>query len=438
MIGALEDGSSVLFTTAERLLPAVDLDVSGVDIYERRSDGSLHLVSGGASTPTYLGENADGSVVFRSDDKLTLTDPDAFSDVYLRRRDGSLLLLTPGTPAAVIPNLPPNEPRIPSDQGRTVLDIAEAIPGTGDADLVLDAYEVTSNGLRLLAKSSGQTSSTSAQTLDGSRILFITADSLLPADVGGFDDVYESDFARPTVVGVPTLTGTGKFGGTLICKPPAFTGEGVTMFISWLREATVISTSTVTTYKTTLADAGHTLRCRAIARNGISAPSALSPTTIRIAPGARAKAITGFPIIGTRLSCTDFAGATRTTYVWKRGARAIAGKRTRSYKIVKADLGKRLTCAATGSNAGGATAVSLSRAVPRQCVVPNVRGLLPADARTKLGNAGCKSAIKRVKGSGVAKGRVLGTTPAPPLEAAERREDHDPRPQVDRPPGYRG
>ena len=78
---------------------------------------------------------------------------------------------------------------------------------------------------------------------------------------------------------------------------------------------------------------------------------------------------------------------------------------------MKADLGKRLTCAATGSNAGGATAVPLSRAVPRQCVVPNVRGLLPADARTKLGNAGCKSAIKRVKGSGVAKGRVLGTTP---------------------------
>jgi beta-lactam-binding protein with PASTA domain len=49
--------------------------------------------------------------------------------------------------------------------------------------------------------------------------------------------------------------------------------------------------------------------------------------------------------------------------------------------------------------------------VPRQCVVPNVRGLLPADARTTLGNAGCRSVVRRVSGSGVPQGRVLGTTP---------------------------
>jgi hypothetical protein len=263
----------------------------------------------------------------------------------------------------------------------------------------------------LLAKAPTQTSSTPAQTVDGSRIMFSTPDSLVGGADAGNDDVYESDFARPTVTGRPSLTGTGKFGDALVCKPPGFTGEGVTMLVSWLREAAVLSTSMATTYTTTLADAGHVLHCRATARTGVAAAAADSPTTIRIAPGARATAITGFPIIGTRLTCTDFAGATRTTYVWKRGARAISGKRTRSYKIVKADLGKRLTCAATGANAGGSTTVSLSRAVPRQCVVPNVRGLLPADARTTLANAGCKSVVKRVKGSGVARGRVLGTTP---------------------------
>ena len=349
-----------------------------------------------------------------ADNAPSVGDTDGVNDVFLRRHDGSLLLLTPGINTAVVPSLPsltPSLPHIPSDQGRTVVDIPDQIPGTGDTNGVIDVYEATANGLRLLAHTTGGTSSTPAQTVDGSRILFTTPDSLVGLADAGNDDVYESDFARPTVAGTPILTGTGKLGGTLVCKPPAFTGEGVTMFVSWLREAAVISTSTVTTYRTTLADAGHALRCRAIARNGIAAPSAMSPTTIRIAPGARANAITGFPIIGTRLTCTDFAGATRTTYIWKRGARAIGGKRTRSYKIVKADLGKRLTCAATGSNAGGATTVSLSRAVPRQCIVPNVRGLLPADARTKLGNAGCKSAVKRVKGSGVAKGRVLGTTP---------------------------
>jgi beta-lactam-binding protein with PASTA domain len=49
--------------------------------------------------------------------------------------------------------------------------------------------------------------------------------------------------------------------------------------------------------------------------------------------------------------------------------------------------------------------------VPRQCAVSNVRGLLPADARTTLGNAGCRSVVRRVSGSGVPQGRVLGTTP---------------------------
>ena len=44
--------------------------------------------------------------------------------------------------------------------------------------------------------------------------------------------------------------------------------------------------------------------------------------------------------------------------------------------------------------------------------MPNVRGLTPAAAKTKLGNAGCRSKISKVSGTGVAKGLVLGTSPA--------------------------
>jgi len=312
-----------------------------------------------------------------------------------------------------LPNTTPALPHIPSDQGRTVLDIADNIPGTGDTNSLIDAYEVTANGLRLLAKSGGTGSgSTPAQTVDGSRILLSTFDALVPGDLGGNLDIYESDFAVPHLSGVPTVAGTGKFGGTLGCTPPAVVGEGVTMLISWLRESTVVSTSTLTTYRTTLADAGHQLHCRATARNGVGAAVASSPGAIRIAPGQRASALAGFPILGTRLTCTDFAGATRTTYAWKRGKRTVAGRRSRTYKITKADLGKRVTCSAGGSNAAGTTkAPPMSRVVPRLCSVPNVRGLLPAAAKTKLANAGCRSVVRRVKGRGVAKGHVLGTTP---------------------------
>ncbi len=68
IIGGLEDGSSVLFTTQERLLVPADGDTLGSDIYEWRPDGKLRLVSFGPTAPIYLGENADGSVVFTTPD----------------------------------------------------------------------------------------------------------------------------------------------------------------------------------------------------------------------------------------------------------------------------------------------------------------------------------------------------------------------------------
>ena len=50
--------------------------------------------------------------------------------------------------------------------------------------------------------------------------------------------------------------------------------------------------------------------------------------------------------------------------------------------------------------------------VPSRCTVAAVRGLTPLAAKTKLGNAGCRSRSSKVKGTGVAKGLVLGTSPA--------------------------
>ena len=73
-------------------------------------------------------------------------------------------------------------------------------------------------------------------TVDGSRIRFGTFGALVAGDSGGNFDFYESDFGVPKLTGVPALSGTGKFGGTLGCRPPGFNGEGVTMLISWLRD----------------------------------------------------------------------------------------------------------------------------------------------------------------------------------------------------------
>ena len=109
MIGGLEDGSQRAVQDGREAAARGRLDASGVDFYERRGDGSLHLVTGGASNaiqPRYLGENADGSVVFRSRREL-----DRGRHGRRQRRlpppaRRSLLLLTPGSRRRSIPNLP--------------------------------------------------------------------------------------------------------------------------------------------------------------------------------------------------------------------------------------------------------------------------------------------------------------------------------------------
>jgi hypothetical protein len=160
-----------------------------------------------------------------------------------------------------------------------------------------------------------------------------------------------------------------------------------------------------------LADAGHALKCRVTARNSIGSDTADS-TARGIPPAALALKLSGFPISGTRLGCTTFAGATSTTYTWKRGTKIVKGRKARTYRVGSGDLGKRLTCTAMGTNGALVTTVALKLKVPARCTVPNVRSLTPAAAKTKLGNAGCRSKTSKITGSGVATGLVLGTSPA--------------------------
>ncbi len=412
IVGGLDDGSSVVFSTTEKVV-AGDTDTAA-DLYERRTDGSLRLISGG-STPdnaTFAGESADGSIAFLTSESLDpVGDGDGQIDAYLRRPDGALLVLTPGTGAngLVFPAA-----TIPSTRARTIFFSTLDIAGTGDANGLGDAYEATVDGPRPLAPgvAGGTTLAPSQMAADGSRILFTTLTALAAADTDTAQDVYEADFALPKLAGVTTLAGNARVGTTHTCKPAATaTGEGVTRAVAWLRDAAVIAGATAATYKPGPADAGRALRCRAIARNGVGAATVDSAPRV-IAPAALTAKLAGFPILGTKLTCTAFAGAATTGYAWKRGTRAVRGRTARTYKIGSADLGKRLTCTATGRKGTLATTVAHGLTVPRRCSVGNVRGLTPAAAQTKLQSAGCRTKLSKVTGSGVKKGLVLGTSPA--------------------------
>ena len=141
----------MVFSTAEKLLPA-DGDTAGTDLYDRRADDSLHLVSGGttdALAAGFMGENADGSVVFQTSDALVAADTDISSDVYLRQRAGALVLLTPDTAGSLgraVPRRLDSEHPAPH---RVLGD--RRPPGTGDVNGLTDAYEATGDGAHLLA-----------------------------------------------------------------------------------------------------------------------------------------------------------------------------------------------------------------------------------------------------------------------------------------------
>ncbi len=275
-------------------------------------------------------------------------------------------------------------------------------------------YEATVDGPRRLAPgvADGTTLAPSQMAADGSRILFHTVTALTAGDTDTSQDVYEAAFALPKLSGVTTMAGNGRVGATHTCTVPATaTGEGIIRSIAWLRDAAVIAGATARTYKPVVADAGRSLRCRAVARNGVGAATVDSAPRA-IAPAALATKFAGFPIVGTKLTCTAFAGATTTGYAWKRGTRAVKGRKARTYAVAKADLGKRLTCTATGRKGALVTKAALSLTVPKRCTVGNVRGLTPPAAQTKLGNAGCRTKVSKVTGSGVKKGLVLGTSPA--------------------------
>lgn len=90
--------------------------------------------------------------------------------------------------------------------------------------------------------------------------------------------------------------------------------------------------------------------------------------------------ITGTPRVAGTLTCSaGFVSASSIDYTWKRGAVTLT--RVRTYRPVVADLGKRLTCTATGSNTvsppvttSAATQPIASGVAPKATTKPKIRG----------------------------------------------------------------
>jgi Leucine-rich repeat (LRR) protein len=183
-----------------------------------------------------------------------------------------------------------------------------------------------------------------------------------------------------TVLGdapVPALTGptplisdtTPVTDQVLTASPGTWGPDPVDLWFQWLRNGTAITGATGPTYVVSPADVGATLRVTVTGgKLGYPTTSKTSATTSPVAKARFTTApkpkITGTAKVGKTLkavpgTCTP--AASKVTYQWYRGTKAIKAATKPTYKITKADLGKKIKVRITVTRPGYFTISQFSR-----------------------------------------------------------------------------
>ena len=218
--GASSDGTKVFFTTAEQLVSG-DTD-SVDDLYERSGGTTAHVSQGvtngnGGNDVFFAGASSDGSkVFFYSSEQLVSGDTDSSFDVY-ERSGGTTTQVSEGV--------------INGDGAFNVFGIAGASSDgskvffetneqlvSGDSDTSRDVYE--RSGGTTTQVSEGEINGDGAFNVydfagassDGSKVFFITSESLVSGDTDGLLDIYERSGGTTTWVSQGAINGNGGFG----------------------------------------------------------------------------------------------------------------------------------------------------------------------------------------------------------------------------------
>jgi hypothetical protein len=218
--GVSPDGSHVFFETNEQI-SGEDIDKSQ-DVYDWSGGGTATLASigpdggNGDSVVTWAGTSADGSTVyFETSERLdTTADTDQEQDVY-QRSAGMTALVSVGEGGKG------NQPIHAAFDWTSragaqvaVFTTAESLTDE-DTDSSQDVYE-RAGGLTTLVstgpESDGGVNATFAGASDdGSKIFFVTAESLVPADTDSSSDIYMRSAAGTVLVSAGQIGGNGPF-----------------------------------------------------------------------------------------------------------------------------------------------------------------------------------------------------------------------------------
>jgi hypothetical protein len=236
--GAAYDGSAIVFETTESLL-SQDED-SAKDVY-RRAGGTTSLVStgpaggNGGSPASFRWVSPDGSsssLLFNTDESLTVADEDSFQDVY-RLSGGATSLISIGPDGG---NGPFNASFAgASDDGTQVFIVtAEQLVSPGDTDTSLDVYEI---GAATTLVSTGPLAGKSSipaglpaggVAADGSHAFFTTEERVTEGDLDAETDVYDHSAAGTLLVSTGNSAPLGPPTPSQLATDPASPGESLT------------------------------------------------------------------------------------------------------------------------------------------------------------------------------------------------------------------
>lgn len=169
----------------------------------------------------------------------------------------------------------------------------------------------------------------------------------------------------------PTLTGAVKVGATLTASPGRWSMPWLEHSFQWLRDGKVIAGATGASYRLRATEAGSQVAVRVTARSSVSGRSASVTSHAVTVPVLAAPQVTkpvrvtGTVRLGHKVKASpvrwDVSG-TRTTYQWLRSGKAIKGATSSSYRLTRADVGKKISVRVTGTALGHRTATATSRA----------------------------------------------------------------------------
>ena len=166
-----------------------------------------------------------------------------------------------------------------------------------------------------------------------------------------------------------SVTGSARVGNKLTAKASGITADA-TVAWQWLRDGKAIKGATTAGRKVIAADAGHRLSARATVSFGQSTVTRTSTAQVA-AKGTITKGkvkVSGQAKVTKKLKATvsGFAPSGITLkYRWLRNGKAIGKATSSTYKLAKADKGKRISVKVTASKSGYVT-VSLTSAKTRK------------------------------------------------------------------------